>query len=613
VKTLVGSLLFFAISASALAQGSRFPDSAVSLPSGWNGPVFKLSQNYPTQISADVYPWQSIDPLTAPNDYMQSVLHYCLAGNIEVDWVVQNNQTRTWYHAPWMHWGDHGREPIRGLTYEKPSGKGVLANTQTDVFQNWAVGFYNSPGGFTIGRVWSNALSPNPGLALFPENTVSCKLLFTEATKEQVPFLAGSLEWDAYIYTSNDNAKVGAPRILKKLRLLQLDIAVRDSRANSTTGWIFGTFIYDGTIAGNNPYARLRPVGLMWGDDKDFNLPQAQQGLKPKQTWLNPDAQHIMTHYGWLNRLNGPVDNAQSSCLSCHSTAQWRVLAPMVPPAGTPAGSPQWMMWFRDIGPGTTFSSGTASLDYSLQLAGGMQNLVAWVNTCAAHPTNTIVPPCPQAAFDAFNAHRPRPQIQLGYLVTRDAPEATRTKPAVSACGPVCGTERWPVKTWSDLDANKVSMQPVSQTVQGLVSLMPPATRPQNNRVAPIETTTFLVGAYLLGFKLEQDQDVHIVLGDERVHETMIVEIPNPKCGGVCSSKGLKPIQQARDNFLHHCGVPTSQFKKLTKPLQVRVTGVGFFDFNHHQTGVAKNAIELHPVLQIDFPDNTDDCARHVM
>ena len=27
------------------------------------------------------------------------------------------------------------------------------------------------------------------------------------------------------------------------------------------------------------------------------------------------------------------------------------------------------------------------------------------------------------------------------------------------------------------------------------------------------------------------------------------------------------------------------------------VTGVAFFDFNHNQTGVAPNAIELHPIL----------------
>lgn len=30
---------------------------------------------------------------------------------------------------------------------------------------------------------------------------------------------------------------------------------------------------------------------------------------------------------------------------------------------------------------------------------------------------------------------------------------------------------------------------------------------------------------------------------------------------------------------------------------RARVVGVAFFDFNHGQTGVAPNAVELHPIL----------------
>jgi hypothetical protein len=33
----------------------------------------------------------------------------------------------------------------------------------------------------------------------------------------------------------------------------------------------------------------------------------------------------------------------------------------------------------------------------------------------------------------------------------------------------------------------------------------------------------------------------------------------------------------------------------------VTVTGVGFFDYQHGQDGVAPNAIELHPVLSVTF------------
>jgi hypothetical protein len=40
---------------------------------------------------------------------------------------------------------------------------------------------------------------------------------------------------------------------------------------------------------------------------------------------------------------------------------------------------------------------------------------------------------------------------------------------------------------------------------------------------------------------------------------------------------------------------PTSGFKAANLPIQV--TGVGFFDNIHGQTGVAPNGIELHAIL----------------
>jgi hypothetical protein len=36
----------------------------------------------------------------------------------------------------------------------------------------------------------------------------------------------------------------------------------------------------------------------------------------------------------------------------------------------------------------------------------------------------------------------------------------------------------------------------------------------------------------------------------------------------------------------------------------MEITGVGFFDFEHGQSGVAPNAIELHPVLDVRRIDN---------
>ena len=411
-----GTLALISLLLAGGLQSSSFPDSAVPLPQGWQGPVFRLSQDYPQALPSDAAPWMQFNPTTDSANYMLAVLQYCLEGNEAVDWVVQNNQTRRWYHAPWMHWGNHGREPIHGLTFERMSLPGELSPQQTGTFQNWAVGFYNPPGGYALGQVWKNPLNPNSSAAQFPPNAVSIKLLFTQATPDQVPFLAGSKEWQAYIYTDPTHQGPRAPRTVQTLRLLQVDVAVRDPRASTTAGWVFGTFIYDGRVGNQNPYANLRPVGLMWGNDPTLGLAQYQQGARPQQTWLYQPTQAIMRHYGWLGRLDGPVDNPKSSCLSCHSTAQAGMPAPLVPPSNAPEGSPLWMQWFRNIAPPQPFSPGAISLDYSLQVASGMQNLAAWKNACTANPNASVVPPCPRGAAEAKIAG---PRIRLGYAVTR--------------------------------------------------------------------------------------------------------------------------------------------------------------------------------------------------
>src|SRR6185312_400080 len=71
----------------------------------------------------------------------------------------------------------------------------------------------------------------------------------------------------------------------------------------------------------------------------------------------------------------------------------------------------------------------------------------------------------------------------------------------------------------------------------------------------------------------------------------------DPGCVG-SSSPFLSGIRNARSQFDAKFTVTTS-FK--TTNMAVTVTGVGFFDFLHGQTGVAPNGIELHAVLDIQF------------
>jgi hypothetical protein len=106
-------------------------------------------------------------------------------------------------------------------------------------------------------------------------------------------------------------------------------------------------------------------------------------------------------------------------------------------------------------------------------------------------------------------------------------------------------------------------------------------------------------------YKREADDDFHLIIDDPADQtKTMVIEIPAPNCGDPSEEKLL---ESARCQF-------TSQFVDPGRPWSwtlpfpdqvgqqgsmIEVTGVGFFDFDHGQNGVAPNAIELHPVLSI--------------
>src|SRR5579859_7014464 len=160
-----------------------------------------------------------------------------------------------------------------------------------------------------------------------------------------------------------------------------------------------------------------------------------------------------------------------------------------------------------------------------------------------------------------------------------------------------CGVERWSVKTGTDADASLINLQAITPTtIASLISLPAPSTLPSNNRIQPTETTVFQVQAMLTEYKLEADSDYHLILSDGSGH-TMISEMASPACVG-SSSRLLSGIQNARSEFNARY-TPTDSFQTANVP--VTITGVGFFDFLHSQTGVAPNAIELHPVLDIQF------------
>jgi hypothetical protein len=287
---------------------------------------------------------------------------------------VAANTVRHWYHAPWLDSGSKGREFIHGLTKERPSRPTELGTTQTSQHDNWAVGFYNPLGGYVIGRVWKIESKPDPRKAIFLEGTVSCKLIFTATPVTQAPFLDGSLTWQADVHRANN----ASPR--PEVKLLQIDVAIKDSRA-APTGWVFGTFEYSKSASTSTKWwEHLVPVGLMWGNDV-MNVIAQQPS---QEQWINSTRDPEL-HLGYRGLLNGPIDNPNASCMGCHGAAQLARKKPASPTLprftrtipsanATPAALHSH---FDNIPTATALSPDYVSLDYSLQLQSGIANALA--------------------------------------------------------------------------------------------------------------------------------------------------------------------------------------------------------------------------------------------
>jgi hypothetical protein len=147
---------------------------------------------------------------------------------------------------------------------------------------------------------------------------------------------------------------------------------------------------------------------------------------------------------------------------------------------------------------------------------------------------------------------------------------------ASASRGAACGVERWTVKTLQDRPR---LLPPKTTTVHFLVSR--PAPHPIPDTRLPFERHIYTVVAQVTLVRGEEDGDLHVVLKDGADH--MIAESPTFTCAP-------KATKLRRDQM-------ASARAKVRLCSRAKVTGVAFFDFKHGQTGVAPNAIELHPIL----------------
>ncbi len=197
----------------------------------------------------------------------------------------------------------------------------------------------------------------------------------------------------------------------------------------------------------------------------------------------------------------------------------------------------------------------------------------------------------------------------------------------------------------------------VSATVEELISMPRPqgledikADPPefQSKRSFPVEGIIWQVDVKIIVVKLEADGDQHLVLQGAS-GKTMVGEVPTPSTVFIGNSPWMKNIAAARkavedklisklsprdfvlppgetmlvprnslsgdlpvptmaafqmpESFVPAEGDerPIPTFMSAVPSTPARVTGVGFFDRMHGQTGVAPNVIELHPILKIEW------------
>jgi hypothetical protein len=159
---------------------------------------------------------------------------------------------------------------------------------------------------------------------------------------------------------------------------------------------------------------------------------------------------------------------------------------------------------------------------------------------------------------------------------------------------PGCPVERGAVKLLKDKDLASVNFTPFDAGIKLLNQPAAPSKQElmaaNDRRIAPQELQVYRVTGFLVGYKLEADEDFHIVLSDlGDPTSTMVVEMPSEHCmpGGAA----------LRTSWEKRFGKATPRFKKVpARKIMIQVTGYGFFDVIHGQTGVAKNGFEIHPL-----------------
>ncbi len=335
-------------------------------PPNYNGPLFSLNHDYPTQAAPPkTPPWQAainfgkinVDNAAA---YTQALKDY-IAEDMQTliydyaNWPSENG----WYNQPWL---SQIRDPIRG-TYigsSFPPAMFPVSKLSANMTTHVAV-YYDSVAAVSMEKVWgSSGTNPIPGLdagsAQFPEGGIIIKPAYTTATPAEWAPMDGA--YSVQIYANNDGSSA---KKMMNVQLFQFDIIVKDSQSSPDSQWVFATLVYDKNAPGDSNWEKMIPLGAMWGNDPTVMSPQFCDYLTADgcpaltETWINPVAPvYAKETLGWGGRLSGPNDGAvdidavvlaedgslsqvapkryaMSSCMGCHGSAEYTMKSFLLP------------------------------------------------------------------------------------------------------------------------------------------------------------------------------------------------------------------------------------------------------------------------------------------
>ncbi|WP_024851095.1 hypothetical protein [Hydrogenovibrio kuenenii] len=364
--------------ANKTGDNCGFPSYQDTISSNYQGQLFQLSDHYPKEFPNTSKPWENWNFKSDPQAYLNKIKAYIFAGMKEADWRPGQNKVHHWYHMPWVTMGRRAREGVRGLNRNADTKPYELAPTQSKPQQKWELSFYNNYAAYQIGQIWCHkgktglkVGEPDLTKTEFPEGSFIAKFVFITGTDKQLPFMKGA---PTVLANINETIDRKSPKKVLPVRLVQIDFSIRDKRADSTTSWIMGAFVYDSNAkqGKNGIWDKMVPLGVQWGNDPTITPTMVKNGTKLKESVIMgkiPD--YARRRLGYGSRLNGPLDFYGFSCLGCHSMAQWPKPLAKIPKGKTEA---EKMHYFRNLKPDEPFQKGHISLDYQLHLENAFRN-----------------------------------------------------------------------------------------------------------------------------------------------------------------------------------------------------------------------------------------------